>query len=765
MPVMTPRTSDIRAPAPRKGVVAGERWRRCLPVGFAIMGNHRRSSRLLTAALAVAVGLGTAIVPISSASAAEDVAPPASVLVDPGTTDSLVAVDDGTGLPDQAVQYEASSTKSFRAGYIFSDANFFDSDSRTASQMQAILDDKGQNCSGTPNGVPCLKAFSQQTPSKAADAMCKAYTGSSRESAASIFTRVGEACGINPLVLAVLVQKETSLVTTTSPTERLYNRATGFNCPDSTGCDNGSAGFFTQVYGAARQFKKYANPPGSGSTFTAYAKDTTPSILYNPDTSCGSSPVTIRNQATANLYYYTPYQPNDYALTNSGNQACATYGNINFWYIFSDWNGTLANAGIAPVGRQDAPRISGGTLTASGWAVDPTTQQTALSTTVTVTAPDGSKTVRTQSAGGDRGDIPGEYPAAGRRHGFTATVPASAQGTYTVCVSAASVAWNLWTGSGDSKAPGSKDLGCTTASNQGSVAVSRLAGSDRQGTAVEISKATFGANVPVVYVATGGNFPDALSAGPAAAKQGGPLLLVDRDSMTQAVRDELTRLKPAKIVVVGSALSVSDALKNDLAEYTKSIQRIGGVDRYDTSKQIIQYAFPQGSTKAWLATGEKFPDALSASAAAGSVRAPVVLVNGGLPTADATTKSLVSQLGVKTLTIAGSALSVSEGIKNSLPVTSTRIGGVNRYDTSEKLNRAAFTSASTVYLATGEKFPDALAGATAAGFTRSPLFAVQPTCVPQAVLDDIRTLGAKKVVLLGGTGTLSDSVARLESCG
>ncbi|WKK71749.1 cell wall-binding repeat-containing protein [Rathayibacter oskolensis] len=733
------------------------------------MGNHRRPSRLLTAALAVAVGLGTALVPISSASAAEDVAPPASVLVDPGTAGSSLQIDDGTGLPDQEVQYEASSTKSFRAGYIFSDANFFDSDSRTASQMQAVLDDKGRNCSGTPNGVPCLKAFSQQTPTKAADAMCTEYRGSSQESAASIFTRVGLACGINPLVLAVLVQKETSLVTTTSPTERLYNRATGFNCPDSTGCDNGSAGFFTQVYGAARQFKKYANPPGSGSNFTAYAKDTTPSILYNPDTSCGSSPVTIRNQATANLYYYTPYQPNDYALTNSGNQACATYGNINFWYIFSDWNGTLANAGVAPAGRVDAPRISGGTLTASGWAVDPTTQQTAISTTVTVTAPDGSRTVRTQNAGGDRGDIPGEYPAAGRSHGFTATAPASALGTYTVCVSAASVAWNLWTGSGDSKAPGSKDLGCSSVSNgssNGSVAVSRLAGSDRQGTAVEISKATFGANVPVAYVATGGNFPDALSAAPAAAKQGGPLLLVDRDSMAQSVRDELTRLKPAKIVVVGSALSVSDALKNDLAQYTRSIQRIGGVDRYDTSKQIIQYAFPQGSSKAWLATGEKFPDALGASAAAGSVRAPVVLVNGGLPTADATTKSILSGLGVKTLTIAGSALSVSDGIAGSVPVASvTRIGGADRYDTSEKLNRAAFRTAGTVYLATGENFPDALAGATAAGFTKSPLFAVPPTCVPQAVLDDISALGAKKVVLLGGTGTLSDSVARLESCG
>ncbi|MBO0983943.1 cell wall-binding repeat-containing protein [Rathayibacter sp. SD072] len=729
------------------------------------MGNHRRPSRLLTAVLAVAVGLGTALVPVTAASAAEDVLPPASVLVDPGTSDASVSVaDEEPG--DVKVQYAAESTKSFRAGFIFSDANFFDSDAKTVAQIQATLDDKGRNCSGTPNGVPCLKAFSQATPTKAADPMCKEYRGSARESAATIFVRVGEACGINPLVLTVLVQKETSLVSTTSPTERLYNRATGFNCPDETGCNNGSAGFFTQVYGAARQFKKYANPPGSDQNFTAYAAGTPPSILFNPDRSCGSTQVAIRNQATANLYYYTPYQPNDYALTNTGNQACATYGNINFWYIFSDWNGSLANAGVAPAGRVDTPRISGGTLTAAGWTVDPTTQRAALTTTVTITAPDGSKTVRTATANGARSDIPGEYPAAGPNHGFTVSAPASAVGTYTVCVSAASVEWNRWVGTGDSRGPGSKDLGCSTVSSQGAIAVDRLAGTDRQETAVKVSQSTFKAGVPVVYVATGTGFADALSAGPAAAKQGGPLLLVDRDSMTQPVRDELSRLKPAKIVVVGSALSVSEALKNDLARYAGSIQRIGGSDRYDTSKKIIEYAFPQGSSQAWMATGEKFPDALSAGAVAGSVDAPVILVRGGQPTADETTKSLLTRLGVKTLTIAGSAQSVSEGIKNSLPVASTRIGGSSRYETSEKLNSAGFPrGASTVYFATGENYPDALSGATAAGYTSSPLFAVRKDCVPQPVLDYVNRFATKRIVLLGGPGTLSESVARLVSCG
>ena len=441
------------------------------------MGNHRRSSRLLTALLAVAVGVGGALVPVTAATAADDTTTSTQTTqsVETGVLDpSLDRADQG--LPPQTTQvYSESQTRSFRADFIVSDANFFDSDAMTTQQVQTLLNDKGSNCS-TGVDVPCLKNFSQRTSSKPADAMCSAYTGAANESAASIFTRVGAACGINPLVLVVLVQKERSLVTTTKPTANDYNKATGFNCPDTAPCDPGSAGFFTQVYSAARQFKRYANPPGSGSNFTAFAPGKTAQISYYPDTRCGSSPVTVRNQATSDLYYYTPYQPNSYALTGQGDASCATYGNINFWFLFSEWNpaGTLANAGIAPVGQVDGPQISNGTLTANGWTVDPTTQQAALATTVTITAPNGTRTVRTVTADGDRGDISArEYPAAGRRHGYTATAPASATGTYTVCASAASVAWNRWVGTGDSRGPGSKDLGCSSVQYQGGNSTSR----------------------------------------------------------------------------------------------------------------------------------------------------------------------------------------------------------------------------------------------------------------------------------------------------
>ena len=98
--------------------------------------------------------------------------------------------------------------------------------------------------------------------------------------------------------------------------------------------------------------------------------------------------------------------------------------------------------------------------------------------------------------------------------------------------------------------------------------VSRRAGSDRYGTAAAISAAVFDPDVPVVYVATGQNYPDAIAGGPAAAAEGGPVLLVRRDSIPSATAAELTRLKPARIVVLGGTAVVSAGVASALAGYT-----------------------------------------------------------------------------------------------------------------------------------------------------------------------------------------------------
>jgi LysM repeat protein len=119
------------------------------------------------------------------------------------------------------------------------------------------------------------------------------------------------------------------------------------DCPDSpSGCSAASAGFFWQLYKGVGQLNWYSNPAGS---FTWLRPGTTISRPYYPNRpSCGSQSFRLENKATAALYYYTPYVPNQAALTNlySTGDSCSSYGNRNFWRFFSDWFGSPIGGGF-----------------------------------------------------------------------------------------------------------------------------------------------------------------------------------------------------------------------------------------------------------------------------------------------------------------------------------------------------------------------------------------------------------------------------------
>lgn len=240
------------------------------------------------------------------------------------------------GAPSSESPAQAADLSQFRPGNIISDRVFFNSGSMNEGQVQSFLNARVPSCA---SGYVCLKNYSQNTWTRPADRYCPGtYAGGSGEPAARIIVKVAAACGINPQVLIVTLQKEQGLVTLTAPSSGRYQIAMGFACPDTAACDSQYYGFFNQVYSAARQFKVY----GNSTTFTWYAPGRVANVRYNPDASCGSSPVYIENQATANLYYYTPYQPNAAALAagyGTGN-GCSAYGNRNFYNYFTDWFGS-----------------------------------------------------------------------------------------------------------------------------------------------------------------------------------------------------------------------------------------------------------------------------------------------------------------------------------------------------------------------------------------------------------------------------------------
>ncbi len=320
------------------------------------------------------------------------------------------------------------------------------------------------------------------------------------------------------------------------------------------------------------------------------------------------------------------------------------------------------------------------------------------------------------------------------------------------------------TGSRSGYLPASTTSAATTVVS-GAPPMTRLSGADRYATAVAISKNSFSPGIEVAYVALGTNFPDALGAAPAASVFGAPLLLTPSTSVPASVLNELTRLGPDRIVVVGGAGAISNSVVATL-ENIAPTTRIAGSNRYETSRAIVTDAFDSADV-VYLATGTNFPDALTASAAAGAIGAPVILVDSAASALDAATLQLLVDLGATSVRIAGGTSAVRSSIEtqlNNAGYSVLRVSGTDRYETGRAINAQAFDSASTVYMASGTNFPDALAGAALAGGGGAPLFVVRPGCIPESISRGVTDLNPSTIVLLGGTGSLSAAVGTYKRC-
>ena len=151
--------------------------------------------------------------------------------------------------------------------------------------------------------------------------------------------------------------------------------------------------------------------------------------------------------------------------------------------------------------------------------------------------------------------------------------------------------------------------------------VVRLGGSDRFGTAVAVANFLANASYPVstILLTSGMNFPDALSAGPAAYHTSGVVLLTNSTRMPSSTQQFINAHSSAVRWAVGR-----DAATAAGSSVTAAHQ-VYGADRYETATKVAR-AFFSGPQSVELASGEAFPDALGAGAFSGSVDAPLVLV-------------------------------------------------------------------------------------------------------------------------------------------
>ncbi|WP_349899493.1 cell wall-binding repeat-containing protein [Parafrigoribacterium soli] len=646
----------------------------------------------------------------------------------------------------------------FNAGNIIDDAKFYDANAMSQAQIQSFLEAQER---GTCTNGYCLKNYHETTPSRSlvtsrdtGNTRCGAYTGGTNDSAAAIIFKVQRACGISAKVILVTLQKEQGLVTKLGPSDPAMKRAMGYACPDTAPCATNSLGFGNQVYMGALQLNtykaaKFGKQPGLQTILTAPPWRDSSGVWH----SCPSKTFVVANYATAALYNYTPYTPDDATLANLSGLAppCGAYGNRNFWVYYSNWFGSPNGD---PTGALQSVTASNNRVTVSGWAVDPDVPTWAVD--VRVRGAGWSYVLRGPQTSGNSPDSEAGIAGSGTNHGFASTLFASV-GTQSVCVDAL----NHGLGS-------DVTLGCSTVTVPSGIATStRLSDADRYGTAVKISQ-QFAAGVPVAYVASGEDFPDALSVVPAAGKQGVPLLLVTQNSVPTTVKSELARLRPAKIVVIGGTARISPAVAADLATIAPTT-RIDGVDRYQTSLNVGDLLGSARSGRAYIATGSNFPDALSAAAAAASQNAPLLLADGSAGTVPPALAAALARWGVTQVALIGGPEVMSaqfEAALKSLPggIAVTRISGTDRYGTSSAINTTVFPAATSGYVATGNAYADGLTGGALAGRDGRPLYLAPSSCVPLATLTQLVSAHATSLTLLGGTEALGSGVVSLTPC-
>ncbi len=287
------------------------------------------------------------------------------------------------------------------------------------------------------------------------------------------------------------------------------------------------------------------------------------------------------------------------------------------------------------------------------------------------------------------------------------------------------------------------------------VEVDRVFGEGRTETAIQISQADFGDGEAGAVVLTRPDiFPDALAGTPLAVQEDAPLLLTGSAGLEPQVGVEIQRVLPdgATVYLLGGVQALSEQVQADVEALGFDVVCYGGFNRFDTAS-IIATDGIDAATQILLADGSDFPDAVTAGAAAGAVGGAVLLTGGD--TVPVETQALLDTLGVTPLFAIG-------GPAASAVPAATGIVGADRIATSVAVAEQFFDAPPVVGLATGEDFPDALAGGASVAHDGGPLVLTFTDTLGQPVSDYLvsEQESIDRVVLFGGTQALSEAVER-----
>ena len=290
--------------------------------------------------------------------------------------------------------------------------------------------------------------------------------------------------------------------------------------------------------------------------------------------------------------------------------------------------------------------------------------------------------------------------------------------------------------------------------------IQRLSGDNRYETSVEVSEKNF-KSADTVVLASGQNIADALVASSYADIEEAPILLTNKNSISDEVLDEIERLKADKAVIVGGQSSISSSVESRLKKEDIKVTRISGSDRFDTSDKLSQEVsrLSKKSSQAILVNGYKNIDALSVSSLATKEELPILL--NGRNALNMSVKNRLKQMNVNKVYIIGGNNSISSDVEKELKkmqISVVRLSGTDRYETSANIAKYAYKDFDEAIVASGENPVDALAASTLTGKKEAPILLTNKNKIPKSIKKIIEDMDIGKITIVGGENSITDNV-------
>jgi putative cell wall-binding protein len=279
-------------------------------------------------------------------------------------------------------------------------------------------------------------------------------------------------------------------------------------------------------------------------------------------------------------------------------------------------------------------------------------------------------------------------------------------------------------------------------------------------------------SVPALVVASADQCGDQIVAASLARAVGGPTLLVSQKWLPSTTYDEIKRLKPKRVFVLGSTAVISKAVSDKIGSMRCTVVRINSKNAWQTAALSIERTVSEAAASkrsvdtAYLVNGRGLADALSVSPVLGKTGRPLLFVDKDSMPAY-TTKAL-KKSGIKKLVLLGSADAISAKQEKALKkagYSASRIAGANAYRTSVAIASHAISlkvgfTWKSAGLVSRTSFTDALAWASASGLSNRVYLLTASNALDSgvrgAVIEQRKTIG--KVRVHGNDSAISDAV-------